>query len=164
MPHDARLYALARLAQQKAIKARRRRTGKAAPAHGPSAEVALSPTQRAGRNAENLASHYLRRQGLVVIARNLRCKAGEIDLVARDGAVLAFIEVRHRHSLAFGGAAASVNRNKQARLIRCAQFFLPQLVRRHFQGGTPACRFDVVCVEPGGLAWIKNAFSEQVLR
>jgi putative endonuclease len=96
--------------------------------------------------------------GVHLLARNLRCRTGEIDLVARHGALLLFIEVRERRNPAYGGAAASVNRDKQARLIRAAHHFLPRLVRRHFGGAAPACRFDVVAFDAQGPRWIRDAF------
>lgn len=93
-----------------------------------------------------------------ILATNLRCRAGEIDLVAREGGLLLFIEVRERRNPSFGGAAASVNRAKQARLIRAARHFLPRLVRLHFGGAAPACRFDVVAFDTDQPRWIRDAF------
>jgi putative endonuclease len=117
-----------------------------------------SPTQRQGHAAEIRAARHLQTQGVQVLAANLRCRAGEIDLVAREGGLLLFVEVRERRHPGYGGAAASVNRAKQARLIRAARHFLPQLVRRHFGGTAPACRFDVVACDANGLCWIRDAF------
>lgn len=114
--------------------------------------------QRQGHAAETQAAQYLDALGLPILARNLRCRTGEIDLVARHGHVLVFIEVRQRHDLSHGGAAASVNRAKQVRLIRAARYFLPLLIRRHFQGRSPPCRFDVVGIEGPRIDWIKDAF------
>lgn len=122
--------------------------------------MAPSPTQSTGRDAEHLAARWLEQQGLRVVERNLLCRAGEIDLVALDGAVLVFVEVRKRRSSSHGGAAASVNRSKQRRLLRAAHYFLPQLARRHCAGRIPACRFDVVCMQSGELQWIRHAFTE----
>ncbi len=158
MKAETLLYELARAAQQKAAQARRRKAagGKRQPARA--IDTLQSPTQKAGLDAEERASQYLQARGLVMLERNLRSKTGEIDLVANDHGTLAFIEVRHRRSRQYGGAAASVNLNKQRRLVRTAQFFLPRLIRRHFQGNPPACRFDVVSVEPAGLDWIRGAF------
>lgn len=119
-----------------------------------------SPTQHTGRLSERRSALWLEDQGLRVLARNLQCRAGEIDLVARDGDVLVFVEVRYRGSNSHGGAAASVNRGKQRRLLRAAHYFLPGLTRRHFGGRTPACRFDVICMQDDGLQWIRHAFTE----
>lgn len=159
MDHEALPYQLARAAQKKAILAQRRKQARAARPEA-STEPLLSPSQQAGRLAEDHACHYLQARGLIMLGRNLRSKTGEIDLIANDHGTLVFIEVRHRGSLQYGGAAASVNRYKQRRLARTAQFFLPALVRRFFHGRLPACRFDVVSVEPQGLNWIRGAFDE----
>lgn len=118
----------------------------------------LSPTQQAGRRMERAAARYLAGRGLRLLGANLRARAGEIDLVADDGGVLVFIEVRHRSSERHGGAAASVNRGKQGRLIRSAQALLPGLVQRHYQGRLPACRFDVLAWEADGPRWLRDAF------
>jgi putative endonuclease len=157
---DTLLYALARKAQQDAIRKRRRRQRRR-PADGrdPDHEPQLSPTQRRGRQGEDQARAYLESRGLVVVAQNLQNRSGEIDLVAVHRNVLVFVEVRARGSLDYGGAAASVNRQKQRRLIRTAQWFLPRLVARYFGGVTPPCRFDVVSLEPAGTAWIRDAFA-----
>lgn len=119
-----------------------------------------SPTQETGRRWENDAALWLATRGLRIIERNLRCRAGEIDLIALDGQTLVFIEVRYRSSCTHGGAAASVNRRKQQRLLRAARYFLPRLARRHFAGRIPACRFDVVCVNAREMQWIRHAFTE----
>ena len=120
--------------------------------------MAPSPAQNTGYRSEDRAARWLEDQGLRVLERNLLCRAGEIDLVALDGQVLVFVEVRYRGSNSHGGAAASVNRRKQRRLVRAAQYFLPGLVRRHCGNRAPACRFDVVCEQDGGLQWIRHAF------
>jgi len=59
---------------------------------------------RRGEAAESLAADFLQRRGLTVLERNYRCRFGEIDLVARSGELLVFVEVRARTSEAFGGA------------------------------------------------------------
>lgn len=179
MADEQRLYDLAQAAQKQAVRRRRRKvrenasgvrqtghTGSWLPDDDAACDEttkrhpALSPSQETGRQGEEHARQYLRASGLIILGRNLRGKAGEIDLVALDGEILVFIEVRQRHSRQYGGAAASVNRNKQRRLVRTAQYFLPRLTQCYFRGATPACRFDVVSVEPEGLDWIKDAFRE----
>ena len=112
-----------------------------------------------GTSAEELAARYLQVRGLKVLARNLRCKAGELDLVCLDGGVLAIVEVRQRGSLKFGGALASVTWSKQRKIIRAAQFFL----RREKQWKNLSIRFDVLAIEglPDGahrVDWVKDAF------
>jgi putative endonuclease len=112
-----------------------------------------------GAASERLAADYLQTQGLTVVARNLRCRAGELDLVGLDSAVLSIIEVRQRIRGDFGGALASVDRRKQRKIIRAARFFLQR--RTEWRGR--AIRFDVVGIEglPDGthrIVWIKDAF------
>ena len=109
---------------------------------------------RRGAEAEDLAARFLARQGLVVMARNFRTRFGEIDLVARDGDTLVFVEVRARSWSAFGGAAASVDAGKQRRIIAAARHYLARLPAE------PACRFDVLTLQgtQAAPAWIRGAF------
>jgi putative endonuclease len=114
---------------------------------------------RAGVRAEELCAELMRRAGLRVLARNWRCRHGEIDLVAEEGATLVFAEVRYRSGERFGGAAESVTAAKQARLVAAARFYL---LRRPNTGREPACRFDVLlldALEASRIKWIRNAFS-----
>lgn len=111
-----------------------------------------------GKEAEQHAAEYLQRQGLRPLACNYRCRSGEIDLIMQSHDSLVFIEVRFRRHSTFGGAAASVDRRKQLRLLATAQHYL----QRHKASNQP-CRFDVVAVLPGpdgtlSFDWIKNAF------
>ncbi|OXR50833.1 YraN family protein [Pusillimonas sp. T2] len=156
--HDDLTFELARIAQGKAI---RRRRAKPRSAPTPQPETAQgSPTQRIGFEAEHRACEFLTQRGLQVVDKNLRCKAGEIDIVAidPDQSLLIFVEVKLRTGQDFGGPAASVNRDKQDKLRRAALFFLPRLARTCFGGNEPACRFDVITVDKAGLTWIRNAF------
>ena len=108
-----------------------------------------------GAQAERWAAEYLQQQGLKPVTQNYRSHFGEIDLIMQDGVTLVFIEVRQRSSTRFGGAAASIDRHKQQRLIRTAQPYLANL------GRIPPCRFDVVLMDDAdGLnaEWLKNAF------
>ncbi|MDQ2148531.1 YraN family protein [Alcaligenaceae bacterium C4P045] len=109
-------------------------------------------------HTEAAALRLIEDAGLQCLARNLWCPLGEIDLVARDGDELVFIEVRARRAARFGGAAGSVGAAKQRRLIRAAQWFLPSLARRGFQGRTPRCRFDVIAFEGDRVHWLRSAF------
>jgi putative endonuclease len=112
--------------------------------------------QQQGLDAEQRAQDFLMARGLVPVARNVRFKQGEIDLVMREGAEWVFVEVRARADGRFGGAAASVNGRKQARVSRAAQVFL---MGRFGQRAWPACRFDVVAFEAGEPVWIRAAFA-----
>ena len=109
-----------------------------------------------GAEAEALAAAFLEGRGLEVLERNFRCRLGEIDLVARDGETIVFVEVRRRASSAFGGAAASITSAKQLKILRAARFYLSR------QRVTPACRFDALLIEgdPPRIDWIRDAFGE----
>ena len=109
-----------------------------------------------GRHAEDLAADFLRQRGLELVERNYRCRFGEIDLIARDGATLVFVEVRLRASAAFGGAAASITGAKRGKLLRAARHYLAGSARM------PACRFDALLVTGADYAieWLQNAFEE----
>ncbi|SDF83186.1 YraN family protein [Paraburkholderia phenazinium] len=97
---------------------------------------------------------FLQRQRLRLVARNVVCRGGEIDLVMRErDGVLVFVEVRARARQSYGGAAASIGWQKRQRLVRAARYFLATRV-----GNAPACRFDVVAFEGGRLVWLRDAF------
>ena len=103
----------------------------------------------AGAAAETLAAEFLQARGLAVIKRNYRCRGGEIDLIARDGATLVFVEVRLRSSSAFGGARASITAAKRRRLKFAAGLFLSGLRRE------PPCRFDAILLDRLDMARIE---------
>lgn len=108
-----------------------------------------------GRIAEQWAAQHLQRQGLQLVKQNYRCRFGEIDLIMQDGATLVFVEVRLRSNGNFGGAAGSIDRHKQQRIVRTAQHFLAGLSR------TPPCRFDALLLDNaagGNVQWLRNAF------
>lgn len=111
-----------------------------------------------GRHAERLAERFLSGRGLILVARNYRCRRGEIDLVMRDAESLVFVEVRRRAGRAFGGGLGSVDARKQARLVAAAEHYL--MTNRI--GDDRPCRFDVVAVDgPAGRAtieWVRGAF------
>jgi putative endonuclease len=113
-------------------------------------------TKRIGDAAEDEALQYLQAQGLRLLVRNYRTPGrggGEIDLIMQDqDSTVVFVEVRKRTSTRHGGAAASVGRVKQRRIVFAAQFYLLKLRT------LPPCRFDVVEVTPAGLAWLQAAF------
>jgi putative endonuclease len=127
--------------------------GRAPALSGPSVRT---PKQRAGDAAETAAAVHLAAHGCTLIARNARYPEGELDLIVRERGALVFVEVRMRSSTAYGGAAASVDRLKQKRLMRAAQHWLLQ----HYGERWPACRFDVVTVGGDGtIEWIRDAFA-----
>lgn len=119
--------------------------------------------REAGARFESHALVFLQRQRLVLVARNVHCRAGEIDLVMRDrDGTLVFVEVRARTRHGYGGAAASVGWYKQQRILRAARYYLTGLAMRADARETlpPACRFDVVTFDGGRLTWLRDAFRE----
>jgi putative endonuclease len=95
-----------------------------------------------GKTGEDLACRELERRGYAIIARRHRCRCGELDIIARDGPTLVFVEVKARDSHAFGDAAEAVTWQKQQRIVRLAS----EYVMRHHLGSAP-CRFDVVSIQ-----------------
>jgi putative endonuclease len=111
-----------------------------------------------GQAAEARAARFLEAQGLKIVERNYRCRYGEIDLIAKDGATLVFVEVRARRSRSFGGAAASITATKCEKLTRTALHYLAAL------NHNPRCRFDAVLLDGdaadnGAVEWIRDAFT-----
>jgi putative endonuclease len=114
--------------------------------------VSRTAAQMAGAAAERDAARFLERQGLAIVASNYRTRFGEIDLVAREGATLVFVEVRLRSSDRFGGGAESVGEAKRRRIVSAALQYLAR-VRPE-----PPCRFDVVTLDSGEPEWLRGAF------
>jgi putative endonuclease len=108
-----------------------------------------------GREAEDAAFEYLRKQGLSEIERNYRCRFGEIDLIMRDGETVVFVEVRKRSSSRFGGALESIDAHKKKKLLATARHFIAA------RGDIPDCRFDAVLLNGDKrIEWIRDAFGE----
>ena len=97
--------------------------------------------RRRGQIGEAAAAAFLAEQGMQIIKRNYRCPLGEIDIIARDGRELVFVEVRTRSSSTFGTPKETVDQRKQMRLRCLAAYYLsrPGLDKQ-------PCRFDVVAV------------------
>jgi putative endonuclease len=113
--------------------------------------------KEAGLEAEDAALRYLVQRGLKLVLRNYRCRIGEIDLVMLDRNTLTLIEVRYRSSLRYGGAAASVTKHKQKRIIAAAKLLLVS----HSELRRFPVRFDVVAIDSlgGNVEWIRDAFT-----
>ncbi len=106
-----------------------------------------------------MAQQYLIEKGLIYIQRNFRSKMGEIDLIMQDTNTLVFVEVRYRKNTFFGEAVETVDRRKQIKLIRTAEYYLAY----HEKYAKMPCRFDVVGLhghenQAIEFNWIKNAF------
>ncbi len=94
-----------------------------------------------GKLGEDLACEELAHRGYAIVARRYRCRGGELDIIARQGGTLVFVEVKLRDGNAFGEAAEAVTRPKRRRIVRLAQEYL---MRQHV--GDVCCRFDVVAI------------------
>lgn len=110
-----------------------------------------------GKLAEDLAARFLEKRGLAILARNFRCRGGEIDLVCRDGKALVFVEVRLRRNADYGGAGASITATKQQRVILAAKHYLVLHSKTDCD-----CRFDCVLLADhaeNNIEWIRDAFA-----
>lgn len=109
-----------------------------------------------GEDKERLAAAFLTARGLRLIARNHRCRYGELDLIMADGGALVFVEVRYRADSRFGRPEQTVDTNKQRRLMAAAQHYLQT------HPSTLPCRFDVIAIGAGDrIQWFQNAFSAE---
>lgn len=111
-----------------------------------------------GRAGEDAAVRFLEDAGLRVLARNFRSRRGEIDIVARDGETLVFVEVKSWSAFGFEELGRSIGSAKIGRLIETAQYFLSR--NREYNG--MAVRFDVVFIGPEGIKHLVSAFTERV--
>lgn len=111
-----------------------------------------------GKSGENLACRELQRLGYAILARRYRTRYGEIDVVARDGPTIVFVEVKARTTDRYGVPAEAVTLDKQARITAMAEDY----ITRRGLAGAP-CRFDVVAITFGtegrlNVEVIKSAF------
>jgi putative endonuclease len=112
--------------------------------------------QQIGRAAEDRAAAVLQAAGFEILLRNYRCRAGELDIVARKAALLVIAEVRCRSRDDYGGAAASVTVRKQLRIVRASR----HLLARHRALAQLPVRFDVLVPRADGeVDWIRAAFA-----
>jgi putative endonuclease len=95
-----------------------------------------------GKSGEDLACRELRRRGYTIVARRYRGRCGELDIVARDGPTLVFVEVKARACRSFGDAAEAVTGQKRHRI---AQLAIEYMMRHHLTD--VPCRFDVVSIQ-----------------
>lgn len=110
-----------------------------------------------GRCGEEAAALYLAAQGYSIVARNLRTRVGEIDIIAQRAQTIVFVEVKTRRSIAYGTPQEAVGPRKQRQIIRAAQWYLSDAQNRRLQP-----RFDVIAILylPSGpqIEHIVNAF------
>ena len=109
-------------------------------------------TRRKGTFYEDAVCEYLKKQGVVILQRNFRCRLGEIDIIARDGDCIVFAEVKYRKNNVCGDALSAVGYTKQKKICRCAQVYCmyhPQIT---------SIRYDVIGITDTRIEWIKDAF------
>jgi putative endonuclease len=133
-----------------------RRAGRSGPLFA-TCDAMTQARQTLGKRGEDLACGELERRGYVIIARRFRVRRGELDIIARDGATLVFVEVKARAGRLFGDATEAVTPLKQLRMARLAHEYLVR-----YDLPECACRFDVVSVHFDGdvtdIQVIQNAF------
>ena len=110
--------------------------------------------RQVGTQYESMAVQYLTEAGYHILERNFRCRTGEIDIIAKDGAYLVFVEVKYRASAACGSALEAVDYRKQQSILRVAQYYMVS----HGYGTQINCRFDVVAIQGTDIMLIQNAF------
>lgn len=110
-----------------------------------------------GRLAEQMARHYLEKQGLQFIAANYRCPHGEIDLIMAQQTVTIFVEVRYRRRLTHGTPLETIQSAKQARLLATAQYYLQH---HAIAGQSSSARIDAVAMtgdlHAPTIRWVTN--------
>jgi len=107
-----------------------------------------------GDAAEDRACRHLDRSGFTIVERNFRTPGGEIDIVARKGDVLVFVEVRSREVPGFGTPEESVTLAKRRRIVAAARQYLSKVLPSSWR----EARFDVIAIEGSGEAVVLRHF------
>ena len=110
--------------------------------------------RKEGARYEKLAQEYLKAQGYRILESNFRSRYAEIDVVAREGKYLVFVEVKQRSTRALGSGSEAVDGRKQFRISMAARYYL---YKNHVDPSMPV-RFDVVSIDRGQIRLIRNAF------
>jgi putative endonuclease len=111
-----------------------------------------------GREGEEKAAACLEKAGMRIIARNVRSRTGEIDLVAQDGETIVFVEVKTWSVYGYDDLAYGVDLKKQRRIIETAKYFLSV----HREYNSMAVRFDVIFIGPEAITHLVSAFVEGI--
>lgn len=126
--------------------------------HGRLLKQNSTKTTTIGQQAEAAAAHFLQQQGVPIVARNYRCRYGEIDLIGTEDSLLIVIEVRLRNRTDIISGAETVTAKKQQRISQTTQHFL----QHHPQYEASDLRFDVLSMRQTGegyeIEWIQEAF------
>lgn len=110
--------------------------------------------RKTATEGENAACGYLKKQGYVILERNYSCPVGEIDVIAKDGDIVVFVEVKSRNGTDFGLPEDSVDIRKRRKIIFTARYWMSAHTRECGKG----CRFDVIAVLRGEVRHTVNAF------
>lgn len=113
--------------------------------------------RQTGTAYERRAGEYLKEQGYELIGYNFRCRQGEIDIIARDGRYLVFVEVKYRADNAAGNPLEAVTAAKQRTISKVASYYC----LTHGYGTYTPCRFDVAAILGEQIKVIQNAFDYQ---
>lgn len=109
--------------------------------------------RRTGKHYEEIAGAYLKKQGYKILQYNFHCRYAEIDIIALDGNVLVFCEIKYRSRMDMCQTLESVDLRKQQRISLAALFYM-----RRFPNMDLPCRFDVIGISGNNISLIKNAF------
>ena len=111
-----------------------------------------------GSEKERRAAGFLQQRGMVILARNFRCRFGEVDIIAKDEKYLCFIEVKYRTDERFGSPAEAVTYKKQKHICKVSNFYLYS----KYKSLDIPIRYDVITISQTdnimNFRWIKNAF------
>lgn len=119
---------------------------------------ALVSAQASGRKGEDIAHRFLKQNGFHILARRFRLVdgSGEIDIIAREGDLIVFVEVKARHTTEFGGPERAVGNEKEKKLVRAARSYLLRA-----EADWSQARFDIVTVilsNPPSVSHYRDAF------
>ena len=117
----------------------------------------MPDTRKTGQIGERSAERELRRMGYQIITRNYRTRRGEVDLIAKDGDTIVFVEVKTRLGGAYGTPEEAITPKKQAHLVSAAQSYLQETGAENSEW-----RIDVVIIQPGKVTVHKNAVEEPI--
>lgn len=111
--------------------------------------------RKIGADYEKKAAEYLRQQGFLILEQNFYSRWGEIDVIAKDGRYLVFVEVKYRGSTSCGDPLEAVNAKKQKHICRAAFYFCVS----HGYPDTTPCRFDVIAISGNDeIVHVRDAF------
>lgn len=114
--------------------------------------------RKIGDEYEQLAVEYLERNGYRIIERNYRNRIGEIDIIAKEGKTICFVEVKYRNNSKCGYASEAVNVRKQQKIQMVANYYF---MRNGYSEWTD-CRFDVLAIDGGDITLYRNAFEGKI--